>query len=411
MTEAHSLRAMLISLLVAHCVVVFAQHPPSKGPADVDADASRTVPDFVARHAPLVWLHSLDPFRPSDLLTHVRHTTPMVDQKPVPDLPHMTLDNLALLNGLEAASVALTSNDDVSTLPSWLLGDMPDETGKTANATSCVVILVEKGHDEVDAFYFYFYSYDRGPNLTQVMEPEHNMVRFHRGRPVGIYYSQHEDGAAYAWSDAELSLKDERPLVFSAYGSHANYASDGDHVHDVALIDYCDAGILWDPVSSAYFYKFDTQSSRLTRMFLATSSTPHDSNLTSFLYFTGLWGDAQYPDEHPLQKTVPYFGLKRFVSGPRGPLAKQLVRRDLFPDQRGRKPWIQWAVGVFMTWYPCCVRGWRKWISGLVLLTMSLAAVFVLRQALRRYRWRRGYKRLEMGIPLSDMTLVREHEA
>ncbi|KAG6015023.1 hypothetical protein E4U43_005876 [Claviceps pusilla] len=391
--ETHSLRAMFLLLLVAHCVVVSAQHPPPP-PREGPADASRTVPDFVTRHAPLVWLHSLDPFRPSDLLTHVRHTTPMVDQKPLPDLPPMTLDNLALLNDRGAVPVALTSNDDVTTLPSWLLGDVPDETGKTANATSCVVILVEKSPDQVDAFYFYFYS-------------EHNMVRFYKGKPVGIYYSQHEDGAAYAWTHMGISLKHERPLVFSAYGSHANYASDGDHIHDGALVDYCDAGILWDPVSSAYFYRFDAESSQLTRIFSAAPSTPHDSNLTSFLYFTGLWGDAQYPDEHPLQKTVPYFGLKRFVSGPRGPMAKQLVRRGLFPDNRGRKSWIQWAVGVFMMWYPCCIRGWRKWISSLVLLATSLVGVLALRHVVTRYRRRKGYKRLEMEIPLSD----REHEA
>lgn len=36
------------------------------------------------------------------------------------------------------------------------------------------------------------------------------MVRFHQGKPTGIYYSQHEDGAAYSWAGAKLSLQDER---------------------------------------------------------------------------------------------------------------------------------------------------------------------------------------------------------
>lgn len=36
------------------------------------------------------------------------------------------------------------------------------------------------------------------------------MVRFRDGKPTGIYFSQHSDGAAYKWSDAALSMEDER---------------------------------------------------------------------------------------------------------------------------------------------------------------------------------------------------------
>ncbi|KAG5998728.1 hypothetical protein E4U52_005690 [Claviceps spartinae] len=275
------------------------------------------------------------------------------------------------------------------------MGDVPDETGRKANATACVVILVDKGQDEVDAFYFYFYS-------------EHNMVRFHQGKPTGIYYSQHEDGAAYSWADAKLSLQDERPFPISLTPpflpptqTHHDIDTSNtipiprDHIHGKALIDFCDTGILWDPVLSAYFFQFDPQTSHLTRL---VHRSPHDdaapiANLTSFLYFTGLWGDAEYPKHHPLQKTIPFFGLKRFVSGPLGPLAKQLVRRGLFPDRRARKSWIQWAVGGFITFYPCCVRGWRKWMSGMVLLVLGLGLVLVFWRVVGRYRRRRRRRR------------------
>ncbi|KAG5996395.1 hypothetical protein E4U52_006735 [Claviceps spartinae] len=86
-----------------------------------------------------------------------------------------------------------------------------------------------------------------------------------------------------------------------------------DHIHGKALIDFCDTGILWDPVLSAYFFQFDPQTSHLTRL---VHRSPRDdaapiANLTSFLYFTGLWGDAEYPKHHPLQKTIPFFGLDR----------------------------------------------------------------------------------------------------
>lgn len=200
-----------------------------------------TITDSVT--APLVWLHSADPFRPSDLLQHIDHTTPRANYEPVPDLPDLNLENLAVLNEVRdgvAGSAALTSDDDVLLQAPWLLGQEPDaETGRIANVTACVVVLVEKGEDEMDAFYWYFYSYDRGPNITQVTEPlngifgdsppdysfgdhvgdwEHNMIRFKEGEPVGIYYSQHRDGASYDWNDGKISKKDERVSADFLYG-------------------------------------------------------------------------------------------------------------------------------------------------------------------------------------------------
>lgn len=77
--------------------------------------------NLLCNTAPLVWLHSEDPFRPSDILQHVRHTTPMVHMEPIAGLPELDLDNLSLLNqGLGGSDqVALTANDDITQLPAW----------------------------------------------------------------------------------------------------------------------------------------------------------------------------------------------------------------------------------------------------------------------------------------------------
>ena len=156
-----------------------------------------------------MWLHSEDPFRPSDLLQHIRHTRPLLGRDPVPDLPDgldgdgLTLDNLALLNAFGGEHVALTTRgDDVSALPAWLLGEEPDAEGRVRGATPCVVVLVEKdgggGSDGggggvvavVDAFYFYFYSYDRGPNITQVLEPMASFIDDGSGGE-GMHFGDH----------------------------------------------------------------------------------------------------------------------------------------------------------------------------------------------------------------------------
>ncbi|KAJ0118655.1 vacuolar protein sorting-associated protein 62 [Diaporthe amygdali] len=403
-----------------------------------------TVPDYVTRYAPLVWLHSEDPFRPSDLFQHVRHTTPMVDGEPLDGLPELDLDNLALLNdrGPDGSPVALTAaSGEVTHLPAWLLGETPDETGTLHNATACVVILVEFEGESGDlgAFYFYFYSYNRGANITQVLEPikgmlegdvepgmhfgdhvgdwEHNMIRFRDGKPTGIYFSQHSGGAAYEWDDTALTVEHERPIVYSAYGSHANYASPGDHVHDAVIKDHCDRGLRWDPVSSAYFYSFRPLTSELTRIF--PPGSPQEPNFTSAIYFSGLWGDAQYPDSDPRQETVPRFGLKRYVSGPSGPITKQLVRKGLSPDHREPKTWVQWGVSLFMSLYPCCLRGWRVWASGMILICVLVLIVFGIIYAVRRYGARKeGYQKVDTGadIPLNNLdyrddTIVHGHRS
>ncbi|KAI0177536.1 hypothetical protein BJ166DRAFT_25813 [Pestalotiopsis sp. NC0098] len=393
------------------------------------SEAIEAVPDYIIHHAPLVWLHSEDPFRPADILQHLRHTTPRVGAETITGLPELDLDNLDILNDRpEGSPVALTANDDVRDLPAWLYGETPNESGVVSNSTPCVVILVESGEasGDIDAFYFYFYSYDRAANISQVLPPlngllggkvdtnasfgdhvgdwEHNMIRFRGGKPVGIYYSQHQDGSAYDWDDAALSVEDERPVVYSAYGSHANWVSPGNHVHDSVLVDYCDAGLLWDPVSSAYFYYFDRETSKLTRIFQPGASD--GSNLTSFLYFSGRWGDIQYPDEDPRQRTVPYFGLKRYVTGPTGPLTKQLVRKGLSPDHRDKEPWIQRAVAMFMLLYPYFFKGWRAWVTGLVFIGVLIAVIFGIRQAVRRYLSKRqGYKKVDTGedVPLETL--------
>lgn len=36
------------------------------------------------------------------------------------------------------------------------------------------------------------------------------MVRFRDGKPTGIYFSQHRDGAAYSWDDTTVSKRDGR---------------------------------------------------------------------------------------------------------------------------------------------------------------------------------------------------------
>lgn len=155
------------------------------------------------------------------------------------------------------------------------------------------------------------------------------MIRFENGVPKTIWYSIHEDGLAFDFSAIPKFNNGNRPIVYSANGSHANYATSGTHDHTipgidlpvgVILIDFTDQGFLWDPTLSAYYASVDFSTGSTTPVFSAFD----DTTPVNWLNFVGQWGDAQYPDSFPGQ--IDVFGEAKFTGGPTGPEDKDLNR-------------------------------------------------------------------------------------
>lgn len=72
-----------------------------------------------------------------------------------------------------------------------------------------VLIVVDKGEGIVDAFWFFFYSYNLG-NLVfnirfgnHVGDWEHTLVRFVHGEPKYVFFSEHNFGSAYSYMAVE----------------------------------------------------------------------------------------------------------------------------------------------------------------------------------------------------------------
>lgn len=185
------------------------------------------VPQYVLEYAPIVYLYTSDPYRPSDIGSQLVHTQPEVDFTVINDGPkHLTLDDLNDLNeinGENGTNVYLTSKDDVSQLPPWLSGVKPDSSGKTNGAISCAIIVNDHGDGSVDAFYMYFYAWNQGgfvlgANLgNHVGDWEHNMIRFQNGKPQALWYSQHDNGQAFTYDVVEKygSVRVRLPLSVS----------------------------------------------------------------------------------------------------------------------------------------------------------------------------------------------------
>ena len=192
------------------------------------------IPQYVIDYAPLVHLYSGEQFWPCDIKEHLFHVTPELNYTPIQGLPQLNLTNLDQLNHFENGRyVFLTSNDNVEERPDWLSGEIniPDDFTDDAKAdhvephttkgkirkqshggrsdAPAVLLTVDKGDGIVDAFWFFFYSYNLG-NLVfnirfgnHIGDWEHTLIRFEHGKPTVVFVSEHFFGSAYSYSAVE----------------------------------------------------------------------------------------------------------------------------------------------------------------------------------------------------------------
>ncbi|EGP86512.1 uncharacterized protein MYCGRDRAFT_22198, partial [Zymoseptoria tritici IPO323] len=200
----------------------------------------------------------------------------------------------------------------------------PQPGGKSS--APAILIVVPKPDGVVDAFWFFFYSFNLGQTVLNIRfgnhvgDWEHTTVRFVNGKPTQIFLSEHNFGQALTYSAVENRAK--RPVVYSALGSHAMYATPGLHPYILPfglLHDETDRGPLWDPVQNFQAYTYNP----LTRT--VRSSTLNPTSPTQWFDFAGHWGDKFYELGDPRQ--YRFAGQYHYVNGPTGPKFKNLGRR------------------------------------------------------------------------------------
>jgi hypothetical protein len=205
-----------------------------------------------------------------------------------------------------------------------------------------VLIVVPKENGVVDAFWFFFYSYNLGNSVFNVRfgnhvgDWEHTTVRFQDGVPKAVFFSEHSFGEAYTWDAVEKSGKrvstrpnqcntnanPPQPVGFSATGTHAMYATSGVHPYILPggiLHDVTDRGPLWDPTLNMHSYTYDYRRDELKS---SNASSP-----IGFFYFMGHWGDKFYPLSDSRQ--YRFLGQYHYVNGPLGPRFKNLGRKEI----------------------------------------------------------------------------------
>lgn len=109
------------------------------------------------------------------------------------------------------------------------------------SSAPAVLLVVEKGEGVVDAFWFYFYSYNLGNSVftfrfgNHVGDWEHSAVRFYRGVPKAVFLSQHAGGAVYTYSAVEKYGKRVSSFFVGGYKVRSNeaYTFFNLHIHSI----------------------------------------------------------------------------------------------------------------------------------------------------------------------------------
>ncbi|KAL8830583.1 MAG: hypothetical protein Q9170_005674 [Blastenia crenularia] len=351
----------------------YSKHKPRPDTLTHNSSSTEDIPSYVLEYAPLVHLFSGEKFWPCDIAEHLVHVTPYLNYTQIKATSNnLNLTNLNQLNEYERGRhVYLTSDDNVEARPDWLGGeknipDVPEEASSrpmsdeqnhqkplASDGTSqihggrsdapAVLVVVDKGNGIVDAFWFFFYSYNLG-NLVfnvrfgnHVGDWEHSLIRFHNGKPKYVFVSEHYFGQAYTYnavekigkrSDRKISeptnTPPSKPIIYSAVGTHAMYATPGLHPYVLPLgllHDQTDRGPLWDPALNTHTYTYNHTTDHLS------PSSLNPLAPTEWFYFNGHWGDKFYPLDDARQ--YEFAGQYHYVNGPLGPRFKHLGRRKM----------------------------------------------------------------------------------
>ncbi|TQS35949.1 hypothetical protein Golomagni_03616 [Golovinomyces magnicellulatus] len=241
---------------------------------------------------------------------------------------------------------------------SFLTSSTPKNPSGYSSAPS-ILVIVDKGSGTVDAFWFYFYSYNLGTTVfnirfgNHVGDWEHSLIRFQDGVPQSVFFSAHSGGLAYDWKAVEKG-REERPVLYSAFGSHAMYATPGKHPYILPfglLADITDKGPLWDPSLNYLAYHYDTPIThdidarfQSDDFFSNSSSQTSQSQIrdtkdsfqpaacnptapTGWWWYDGRWGDKFY--ELRDSRQWRFAGQYHYVNGPFGPRFKNLGRANV----------------------------------------------------------------------------------
>ncbi|KAG7663669.1 VPS62 [[Candida] subhashii] len=355
------------------------------------------IPQYVLDYCPVVYLYSEERYLPYDIQQYVTNFNATYGNGTI-IADNLTLKKLGKLP--KSQDIYLSSLQDFTKNPEWITGlkNKPNLVNGEIKDAPATLIVVDKGNGWIDAYWFYFYSFNLGPFVmgqgpygNHVGDWEHSLVRFYKGEPIIVWMSAHGGGGAFYYHNLEKYDDSNHPVIFSARGTHANYPSVGQHPHDLPygiLSDFTDRGPLWNPSKNYLGYTFDGKRIYPTTKNANSKHSGRELEYGNWLSYSGHWGDMKLDDNDPRQ-SYSFIGGTKYIDGPLGPLMKNLMR--LKPCER-HKWWnfwdgcnvrenIKWGIGVESEGYNCgnmFINVKPKWIrNGLQRVTWGGGLCFI----------------------------------
>ncbi|KAJ3157658.1 hypothetical protein HDU89_000034 [Geranomyces variabilis] len=295
------------------------------------------LPQFATRYAPLLYLQSGENYFLTDPIASLPHVVPKDDSGAVLSGPTpLTSANLGAYS--RPTNVWLTSLDDPEKNPAWQHGTAPVD-GKSDSPIT-IVVTPPKANGVIDVFYMFFYAFNHGPKVlgrvygNHVGDWEYVNIRFSSaGQPLAMYFSEHDGGTPLQWSAVQKT--GDRPNVYVAVGSHANYPNNGNNGKHPYKLPF---GLLSDTTSSpAQGAKLlDTTANYRAYCYDGNAFTAAEGTQlkdVGWLDYTGNWGDARLPNSDPRQ--YEFAGQYHYVGGPSGIVRKNLMRTDICEQKTG----------------------------------------------------------------------------
>lgn len=331
-----------------------------------------SLPQYVLKHAPLVWLDKEEEFWPGNVMVHLQNVhaeNSKGDKVEIPAEAKAKGGASWLAHpSINKGDVFLAYNTDprvhtakkITTLTSP--DCKPHGDSRKSNSVSFIVTVdksKELGAGFVDVFYFYFYPYNFGASVVgihfgnHIGDWEHTMIRFKNGEPQAMHLSAHSDG--HAWKMSCFETIDGRPTIYSARGSHAGYPRAGSQKYSGIIggpVDYTSRGFLWDPMLNYVSLNYERSRDKFVPHtpwpFPTASPWPSAEDAVNVLAFRGHWGNAfadyrtAKPDSDPITKGISWLKEKVHHDGDEGK-AQQAKVNELSVDQKFNK--LKWGEG------------------------------------------------------------------
>lgn len=283
--------------------------------AGAGATAVPTPATLLARHAPVVVLHPAERFQPvpvdgfladSDVKQRQADGTWQTVAGPLPSAGGpwrldqrlcRTVDGIAAMDCYAAAEEA-------------------------HDARPAVYGAYHRRGDRIALQYWLFYPFNPyspdvppNPRFAQVHEGDWELVTVildAAGRPLTAGYSRHCSGAKRGWAD--VPRRGQRPVVYVALGSHANYFAPGTRPHERRCWPELAVSVFRQNGKTLRDYtgRGRSLSPRVVRV---TATTP------GWMRFPGTWGEDQ----------VVFIadGVLTYGAGPSGPALKKAWRNPV----------------------------------------------------------------------------------